>query len=50
MVWEICGIRKLFCQDFSTIYKSSEPMVKMTNRKIKLGIDWVIKNGETVDG
>lgn len=29
--------------------KSSEPMVKMTNRRIKLGIDWVIKKGETVD-
>jgi transposase len=24
-------------------------MVKMTTRKIKSGIDWVIKKGETVD-
>jgi len=24
-------------------------MVKMTNRKIKLGIDWVLKKGETVN-
>jgi len=24
-------------------------MVKMTNRRIKLGIDWIIKKGETVD-
>jgi transposase len=29
--------------------KSSEPMVKMTNKRIKLGIDWVLKKGETVD-
>jgi len=25
-------------------------MVKMTNRRIKLGIDWILKKGETVDG
>jgi len=24
-------------------------MVKMTNRRIRLGIDWVLKKGETVD-
>ena len=24
-------------------------MVKMANRKIKLGIDWVLKKGETVN-
>ncbi len=24
-------------------------MVKMTNRRIRLGIDWVLKRGETVD-
>ena len=45
----ICRIRKLFRQDFSTNYKSSDPMVKMTNRKIKLGVDWVLKKGETVN-
>jgi hypothetical protein len=36
----ICRIWKLSRQDFSTNFKSSDPMVKMTNRKIKLGIDW----------
>ncbi len=45
----LCRVRILFRQDFSSNYKSSEPMVKMTNRRIKLGIDWIIKKGETVD-
>ena len=49
MFHENYGVRKLFRQDFSTNFKSSDPMVKMTNRKIKLGIDWVLKKGETVN-
>src|SRR5574337_1239553 len=44
-----CSIPKLFRQDFPLNDKSSEPMVKMTNRRIRLGIDWVLKKGETVD-
>ena len=44
-----CRVRKLFRQDFSTNFKSSDPMVKMTNRRIKLGIDWVLKKGETIN-
>jgi len=41
-----CRIPKLFRQDFSANDKSSEPMVKMTNRRIKLGIDWVLKKAK----
>ena len=44
-----CSIPKLFRQNFSLNDKSSEPMVKMTNRRIRLGIDWVLKKGETID-
>jgi len=42
----VCRIRKLFRRDFSTNYQSTVPMVKMTNRKIKLGIDWVLKRAK----
>ncbi len=43
----VCRVLKLFRHGFLPNDPSSGHMVKMTERRIRLGINWVLKNGES---
>jgi hypothetical protein len=43
----LCRIPKLFRRNFSLGDQFTGLMVKMTNKRIRLSINWVLKRGET---
>jgi hypothetical protein len=44
----VCSIPKLFRRNFSPGDQFTGLMVKMTNKRIRLAINWVLKKGEPI--